>query len=58
MGVFEQFQQSQAQEKIAENPRTKEVMGGENTMEVACATDKEPEERQTEEKPVDPRGQR
>ena len=33
-------------------------MGGEDTMEMACATDKEPEERQTREKPVDPEGQR
>ena len=33
-------------------------MGGEDTMEVACATDEGPEERQTKEKPVDPEGQR
>ena len=33
-------------------------MGGEDMMEVACAADKEPEGRQTKERPVDPGGQR
>merc|ERR1712029_158929 len=36
----EQVCQPQTQEKITKNSRKKEIMGGEETMEVACATDK------------------
>ena len=42
----EQVCQPQTQEKITKNSRKKEIMGGEETMEVACATDKEPGEKQ------------